>query len=331
MKLVRADGTVAWDENGVNKIEGFSRNQPEIDRTKLRDILIDAVQPESIKWGKKLDRVEPEGKKYTLHFAGGEVVSGFDLVVGADGAWSKVRALVTDEKPFYSGITVLDLTAVEVIKNHQWLSEYAGAGSLFMFDDGRAIVCQRNGGDKIRVYACVRQPETILEDCGIDWEQPAADATKLWVEKFFADCGEDLKRAVVEASDILVPRALWMMPVGTKWEPRAGITLLGDAAHLMTPFAGVGVNTAMADALDLAKALLKRKDAFGASVEANIVDALKEYEEPMFVRGQQMMERTYEGLKGHFSSHGIDERLHKLSRRAKMIEEAKKARISATA
>lgn len=326
MKLIKSDGRVFWDENDTNNAESHhSRGRPEIDRAKLRDIFLDSIQPDSIQWNRKLTRVEPtEGPniKYNLHFADGVEV-GFDLVVGADGAWSKVRPLFTDQLPFYSGITVIELKALEVSAKKEWLCNFTGQGSCFMFDDGRALICQRNCSDSIRIYAAVRQPETWIKDCGIDWEQKNV-AQKVFAERYFGDCHGDLKRVIaVEASDELIPRPLWMLPVGSKWSPRAGVTLLGDAAHLMTPFAGIGVNVALADALDLSKALLKRKGKFENDLCGNLTDALQEYEGPMFERARESMVKTWGGLQHHFSAHGIDERVRKLQNRARQREAAK--------
>jgi 2-polyprenyl-6-methoxyphenol hydroxylase-like FAD-dependent oxidoreductase len=296
-----------------------SRNRLEIDRAKLRDILLDSIQPASVQWGRKLVRVESTKDpkiKYNLHFTDGLEV-GFDLVVGADGAWSKVRTLLTDQVPFYSGITVIELKAVEMSAKKPWLSNFAGPGSCFMFDEGRALVCQQNGNDTIRAYAAVRQPELWVKDCGIDWEQQDL-AREVFTESYFGDCHDNLKRVIaIEASGGLIPRPLWMLRVGLKWPPRPGVTLLGDVAHLMTPFAGVGVNVALADALSLARALLKRKSTFEADLHGNLADALLEYEGPMFERARENMEKTWVGLQHHFSANGIDERVKRLRGRAK--------------
>lgn len=328
-KLVKSDGRVVWDENDAdNAGVDYSRDRPEIDRSRLRDILLDSIQLDSIQWGRKLVRVEPaEGDdvKYNLHFADGVEV-GFDLVVGADGAWSRVRSLLTDQLPFYSGITVIELKATEVGTKKQWLSAFTGQGSCFMFDEGRALVCQRNGNDSIRVYAAVRQPETWVKDCGIDWNQRHL-AQETFTERYFGDCHDDLKRVIaVEASDGLIPRPLWMLPVGSKWSPRPGVTLLGDAAHLMTPFAGIGVNVALADALDLARALLKRKGDFEIDMRGQLADALQEYEGTMFERAEENMAKSWGGLQHHFSAQGVDERVKRLQGRARMREAAKSRR-----
>jgi 2-polyprenyl-6-methoxyphenol hydroxylase-like FAD-dependent oxidoreductase len=327
-KIVRADGTIAYNDNGEAMAAIHAGERPEIDRSVLRDILIESVDVDSIKWNHKLISIEKTTDgKYDLNFAH-VVEKGFDLVVGADGAWSKVRPLLTTEVPYYSGITIIEMQAHNVAKSKPWLGEYAGTGSLFMFADDRAIVCQRNAhADSIRVYAAVRQPENWIQECGIDWCSPD-DARMKLTEQYFGDCGPDLQRALLEASDTLTPRVLYMLPIGLKWDSQPGLTLLGDAAHLMTPFAGVGVNVALADALELARELIKRKDEPN---EVSFTEAIKEYEASMFVRAKENMEKTWKGLQHHFSANGVDERVGRLKERDKKIAAhmaAKKAAAS---
>lgn len=90
--LHRAVGETEEGEDGMK-----SGGKPEIDRKSLRDILLGSIPPTKIKWGHHLSKVRFSGgdnRGPVLHFANNAVVGGFSLVVGTDGAWSKVRAEV---------------------------------------------------------------------------------------------------------------------------------------------------------------------------------------------------------------------------------------------
>ena len=238
LKLVSYDGTVLWDENEMPNVRPVEEDdRPEIDRVKLRDILLDSVDPLLIHWGYKVAHVGSEGKgKHSILFTNGAKETEIDLIVGADGAWSKVRPLLTDVQPEYSGITGVELWSLNVSQTNPWLDQYVGAGSCFMFDEGRAVMCQRSGNDSIRLYAFLRKPIEWKDQCGIDWTD--ADAVReTLIREYFADCSEDTKRVIRTARDGCVQRQLFMLPVGHTWETQPGVTLLGDSAHLMTPFA----------------------------------------------------------------------------------------------
>lgn len=266
-------------------------------RLVLRNMLLDALKSECICWGKKIQNVSPAGNDlYDLYFTDG-IEKGFDLVIGADGPWSKVRPLLTDIKPFYSGgISMIDLWALDVEERNPWLSNYVGAGTMFMFDEGRALISQRSGGGVIRSYACVRQAESWIQDCGIDWTNPEV-ARQALVERYFATCADELQRIILASTDNLISRTLYMRPIGITWEPHPGLTVLGDAAHLMTPFAGVGVNVAMRDALELANAIV-------SSEGSGLAAAIGRYELAMFERGRENAQETWDIMQLSFSAGG---------------------------
>jgi 2-polyprenyl-6-methoxyphenol hydroxylase-like FAD-dependent oxidoreductase len=330
MKLIKPDGSVLWDDNATSQAgEKEGRDRPEIDRVKLRDILLDSLEEGTVKWGKKAMRVEPETSspgKHTIIFSDYTSETSIDLLVGADGAWSKVRALLTDEQPFYSGISSVELWSLDVDAKDSWLSSYIGKGSCFMFDEGRALQCQRNGNGSIRAYASLRVPETWADECGIDFANKSTARQEL-VDRYWSDCSEDVKRVILSAKDELIVRKLYMLPVGIKWTSKPGITVMGDAAHLMTPFAGVGVNVALADAMELAQAVVRRKDSVVAKVMSdahNIGVAVKEYEKEMFERGRVNAEKTRKNLELHFSERGGVEMAGRLKAHAEAKKGARK-------
>ena len=312
LRLIRFDGSVVWDENGPDKrVESGGR--PEIDREKLRELLLESLPEGMVQWGRKVERVESSGEegKWDVVFADGTRHDRFDLVVGADGAWSRVRPLLTDVVPFYSGITSVELWCLKAEERDPFITKFVGRGSMFMFDEGRAIQAQRLGSGDVRTYANVRVEKGWLDSCGIDWT--SEEARSELTEKYFGDCGDDLKRLIKESRDEIVTRELFMLPVGVTWEPKRGITVMGDAAHLMTPFAGVGVNVALGDALELATALKRAKEKWeGENLTGAIAEAIKDYEASMFERGKANAEKTARNMRGHFSAGGVDHMLGRL-------------------
>lgn len=136
LKVIKNDGEILWDGNTTDKVEipeeEKFNNRPEIDRTDLKHILLDAVKPESIRWGKHLkEAVGGENGTYDLHFTDSTVDTQLNLVIGADGAWSKVRKLVSDTAPTYAGISLVECWAYDVANKNPWMLEYVGAGSCF--------------------------------------------------------------------------------------------------------------------------------------------------------------------------------------------------------
>jgi len=283
-----------WIDNSGEKRE---RNRPEIDRVQLRKLLLDSIPPQTIRWGAKVTGVEgpSEDNQWTVTFADGMKSEPFDLVIGADGAWSKVRPALTQISPYYSGISGIEVRFDSVDQRQPKISKLVGNGSYFAFSDNKGMLAQRNGDGSIRSYAMMRVPEDWASSSCIDLSNPAETKSKI-LEQNFSDWDESLRELVLLADDdSIIFRRLYMLPVGVRWESRPGVTLVGDAAHLMTPFAGVGVNIAMQDAQELAEAIERGEK--GGDLSA----AVKEYEAEMFKRGKENAELSFGGLNNHFS------------------------------
>lgn len=307
LKIVELDGLVLWNGNGVDKQEVKEEEKfdgrPEIDRRALMKILHENLDKSSIIFGKKLHEVVPNltsGGKYDLHFSDGTSASAFDLVVGGDGAWSKVRSLLSDVKPRYSGISMV-AGSLSNIHANPWLKEYVGEGSMFSFGQDTAIMAQRGDNGYLLTYASLRVPENFLEKCGIDWSD-ITTAREQYMDRYFPHVSEDLRRVFLDSKDDMTLRPLYELPVGFKWPSRSGVTLIGDAAHVMTPFAGVGVNVGMTDALVLGRQII---DVVAGKMMLD--EATRGYEEEMMPRAAKYAQKTLKRKDHHFSEHGAEE------------------------
>ena len=222
--------------------------RPEIDRSVLRKILLDAIPSESIKWGHALASVRDLGNgERELTFTNGNTAV-VDILVGADGAKSRVRPLVSSAVPIYHGVTGAEISiAPEDTKKPelQDLVGMVGAGSMGVMGSCKVLAAQRNGDGRIRVYLWFPGPE--------DWRLPSdpAEARKVLLEKF-QDWAPSLRKFIEYCDDnAIYTRPLYHMPFDHKWKHVPGVTILGDAAHVMSPFGGAGANLAMLDALEL--------------------------------------------------------------------------------
>ncbi|CRG83524.1 hypothetical protein PISL3812_00876 [Talaromyces islandicus] len=277
-KYVRYDGQdiVLSDKNGnrLFDIKNQETGRPEIDRVQLRRILLDSIPEGVIRWGQRLVSATQD----TLRFQDGHTESGFDLIVGADGVWSKIRPLCCYVTPFYSGITGVEMTLQETSTKHPELSKAIGNGSFFAFasDDGRALQFQRNDNDTIKCYAYMRKPDNWPKISGIDWKDP--ESIRASLKPDYADWTPELSRVIDEFDGTAAPRPLYILPPILRWPSQKSVTIIGDAAHVMTPFAGEGVNMALADAMNLAKAIIAHPDDIAGAIhksEVKMWDAAK--------------------------------------------------------
>lgn len=272
----------------IDEADSAAGTRPEIDRTVLRRMLVDSLEPGTISWGSTVSRVWDDGQGHALEFADGRTAQ-VDLVVGADGAWSKARAILTDVTPSYTGITMVEIHLSDAQSKHPDALALVGHGSLFALSDNKSI--GGHGGDHIWLGLGLRVPENWSETGGIDWSNPAATREALLRE--YADWAQPLTDLIRDSDDSIVARLIYALPVGHSWEHAEGVTLVGDAAHLMSPFAGEGANLALIDGADLARAIVANDD---------LDRAVAEYEQIMFSRGAESAAQSAYGLDMMFSA-----------------------------
>lgn len=249
--------------------------KPEIDRGQLRDLLLGSLKPGTVRWGHGLDRVSgPAQGPRLLHFTDGTTAE-TDLVIGADGAASRVRPAISPAVPQYTGVSFLEAWFTDVEASHPDIAELVGQGSAHAADGERGLFAQRNSHDHIRVYLIQRVPAGWIAASGLT---PAdTDAVRARLLESYARWSPRMKQLITDNDGPYVDRPILALPVPHTWQHDPTVTLLGDAAHLMPPL-GVGVNLAMLDASDLALAVANA---------ATVDDAVHAYEKTMLPRSAE--------------------------------------------
>ncbi|KPC63965.1 FAD-dependent oxidoreductase [Streptomyces chattanoogensis] len=279
MRLLDHTGTVLLQEDTP---DDAPLDRPEVDRADLREVLLDSLPEGTVVWGKAFRTAValPEGG-HRLHFADGTTAD-CDLLVGADGARSRVRPLLTDARPHHIGNNLVECGIPDIDRTHPDLAAMVGRGNYWAYGPDRSLSAQRNGDGRVRIYLSFHHtPEDWLSTCGIPFEDPARARTAL--TDLFADWAPQFTALIQACDDTFVPRPITTLPVGLTWPATPGVTLLGDAAHLMPP-AGQGANVAMVDGAELALALAAHPDDAAA--------ALRAYESAMFERGAAAAEQS---------------------------------------
>jgi 2-polyprenyl-6-methoxyphenol hydroxylase-like FAD-dependent oxidoreductase len=266
MRLLTPDGTLLLQEDTP---DDAPLERPEVDRADLRDLLLDSLPEDVVRWGHAFE----SAGHGMLHFADGRTAT-YDLLVGADGAASRVRALLTGARPAHTGQNVVEIGIPDIDRTHPDLAAMVGRGNYWVLGSGISLAAQRNGDGRVRIgVSFYNTAEDWFATSGIPLDDPAAARARLidllpgWDARFTA--------LIAACDDTVVLRSITTLPVGLTWPPTPGVTLLGDAAHLMPPV-GQGANMALLDGALLALALAAHPDDLPAAV--------REYEREMFER-----------------------------------------------
>ncbi|MFF7651600.1 FAD-dependent oxidoreductase [Streptomyces sp. NPDC007983] len=267
MRILDRNGTALFEQP-----DDGTGGRPEVQRGELRRILLDALPAGTVRWGHKVSGVQTLGEgRHEVTFADGTTAA-TSLLVGADGAWSRVRPLLSDAAPEYIGRSFVETYLFDGDSRHPAAAKAVGGGSLLALAPGKGIQAHRESGGTLHTYVALTEPQDWF--AAIDFTDAAAATARIAEE--FDGWAPELTALITDSDTAPVLRPLNALPVGHSWDRVPGVTLLGDAAHLSAPN-GEGANLAMYDGAELGKAL--------AAHPGDIETALTEYEQAMFPRG----------------------------------------------
>ncbi|MFJ2920213.1 FAD-dependent oxidoreductase [Streptomyces sp. NPDC087307] len=269
MRVLDRDGTVLLD-----KADDGTGGRPEVQRGELRRTLLESLPAGTVRWGHKVSSARSLGEgRHEVTFAdGGTTVT--SLLVGADGAWSRVRPLLSTATPEYADTSVVETYLFHADTRHPAAAKAVGGGSMIVPAQGKEIFAHRESGDTLHAYVGLAKPQEWFD--AIDFTDAAAATQRIARE--FDGWAPELTALITDSDTAPVLRPYYALPTGHRWDRVPGVTLLGDAAHLSVSN-GEGANLAMYDGAELGKAI--------AAHPYDIERALTAYEEAMFPRSTE--------------------------------------------
>jgi 2-polyprenyl-6-methoxyphenol hydroxylase-like FAD-dependent oxidoreductase len=265
-RVLDRTGTILLD-----RADDGTGERPEVSRGELRQMLLDSLPDGIVAWGRKVSGVRALGEgRHELRFTDGATVV-MSVLIGADGAWSRIRPLLSDATPQYTGFTSVEYFLFDSDTRHRAAAEAVGTGSMFALAPGKGFLAYRERGGTLHTYVQLKAPQDWLADT----DAPVGPAVSARVVAEFDRWAPELTALITDSDTAPVVRPLFALPDGHRWARVPGVTLIGDAAHLAPPN-GEGANMAMQDGAELGQAIAAHPD--------DVEIALAEYEQAMFPR-----------------------------------------------
>jgi len=297
MRLVDKALNIKFDDHDFAKITAETR--PEIDRAPLRDILLNSLKPDTVVWNSHFTSMEKENNGWLLYFKNGTSAYA-DLVIAADGANSKIRPYISEIKPIYSGITLIEGNIYDAEKNTPKLFEFAKGGKVMAFDNEQFMGYGTKSDGSIMFVANFKTQEDWHIQSSIDFNNK--EQVLSWFKEEFSGWGDEWHEFFTSDSVHFIPRPQYYFPLNQTWKTQENLTMIGDAAHRMPPFAGEGANVAMQDSFELADCLTGNKFT-------DIKNAISHFEGQMVKRGAKATQDTLENTERMFSKTALDQML----------------------
>lgn len=210
----------------------------QIHRGELHRVLRDAVGREHIEMGTTVLDLSPDGEGASVVLSNGSRRR-YDLVIGADGMRSRIRTMVFGEHPRLFGGEGWAFLAPADAQIPEGITELWGAGRYFGI--------YRFERDRCGVYCASGRPRGAM----------LSPTRRHSLRRAFTGAGGFVPRLLDGVGDVGSIFHHRLEEVVMKRWTRGPIALLGDAAHAMLPFGGMGASMAMEDAVVLVDELVR--------------------------------------------------------------------------
>jgi len=268
-------GITMTDEQGkVLSTQTAHYDNPEINRNNFRTLLLDSLKSETVIWDRKFTSLEAHSGKWLLHFEN-KMTATADVVIGASGGMSNARKYVTDAEVEDTGTFIIQGDVPQPEINCPEFYQLCNGNRLMTAYQGNLLVANPYNNGQLSYGIIFKTPDEWIHNDGLDFQN--TDSIIAFLSNRFSNWDERY-RQLFRATTFFVGLSTRKIPLNNPWKNNRSlpITLIGDAAHLMPPFAGQGVNIGLVDTVVLSDNLANGKFE---TIEA----AINDYEQKMFV------------------------------------------------